>query len=51
MSPLHTCDDYLPSFFPRRSLAAATWSGKRQMLRKRAKVATADDLRGEKDAR
>jgi P2-related tail formation protein len=48
MSPLHTCDDHLPSFLPRTS-AAATWSEKWSMLRKRAQVA--DDLRGKQDGR
>ena len=46
MNPLHTCDDHLPSFSPRQSSAAATWSEKWQILRKRAQVATADDLCG-----
>ena len=46
MSPQHTCDDHLPSVPTRRSSAAATGSGKRQMLRKHARVAAVDDLRG-----
>jgi hypothetical protein len=46
-----TCHDHLPSVFPRRSSAAAIWSGERQMLRKRAQVAEVDALRGAKDGR
>jgi len=50
MSPQHTCDDHPQSFSPRRSSAAPTWSGKRQMLRKRAQVSVSVDIRGERKA-
>ena len=40
---------YLPSFTPRKASAAAAWSEKRKMFRKRALAAASDALRGVKE--